>query len=967
MNDATFSLAFKALTGFGPLRWQARLYEKWFSVGQVPAVCDLPTGLGKTSVIPIWLIALASQLSCDQVHCLPRRLVYIVNRRTVVDQATDIAEQLRQRIVQEETADGESGEALKHLRSALAKAAAIHNDQLIAISTLRGELADNEEWKADPARPAIIIGTIDMVGSKLLFSGYGDGYKMRPHHAGLIGQDALIVHDEAHLTPAFGTLLRSVSAEQKRCNEPRPIQVMELSATALATGHGDVFSLEPEDEEDVIVRDRLDARKALFFVGANLGTTDEEVSQEGAALQETAASNETASQGPAESQERHRSSLFERIVERALIHQQSNAKVLIYVRSPETAKEIVSSLKRKLNSGGSRIALLTGTIRGHERDSLVQTDPVYRAFLDHGSQPGQAVCLVSTSAGEVGIDLDADHLICDLTTLDSMIQRIGRVNRFGGEGRDARIEVILDDEGEKEKRASEGNGQDTRKARTREILQKLPRRDDGGHLASPRALRDLLNVKVISADEKEQAFSEQPPIAPATDILFDAWSLTTIQDQLPGRPQVAEYLHGITADPPETYIAWRYEVKLLAEANTSSKTLREWFRRCPIQSRERLRDYSNRVTKELQKLAKRLQNASLPCILLDERGNAKLMDVQSLLKTADSELPYRTVVLSVETGGLTSEGFLDGREPARPNQHAHDALDLDVAEADGKRARLMMRRIEDEYSHHSLNAVDMTDADSDTTELEEYPSPQQAAAAIARRYGKVLSQIVPLREAFESDEGEGESRYLVLLLEPREAATETPETAAYEQQPRLGDHLRQAGSIAGKIASALRLNGPLKDAVIAAACWHDRGKDRKRWQRAIFNEDPTLVFAKSGTHGMDWRRLAGYRHEFGSMLDAARDIDIFSMPEADLVLHLIAAHHGRARPHFDEDAWDMERYKTSENEEAACEAMRRFGRLQQRFGRWGLAWLESLVRCADVIASQQAQETTAITPEDLDR
>jgi CRISPR-associated endonuclease/helicase Cas3 len=894
------------------------------------------------------------------MHCLPRRLVYIVNRRTVVDQATHIAEQLRQRIVQEETADGESGEALKHLRSALAKAAAIHNDRLIGVSTLRGELADNEEWKADPAKPAIIIGTIDMVGSKLLFSGYGDGYKMRPHHAGLIGQDALIVHDEAHLTPAFGTLLRSVSAEQKRCNEPRPIQVMELSATALATGHGDVFSLEPEDEEDVIVRDRLDARKGLFFVRANVGTTNDEVSQEGAALQETAASNESASQGPVESQGRHKSSLIERIAERALLHQQSNAKVLIYVRSPETAKEIVSSLKRELNSGGSRIALLTGTIRGHERDLLVQTDPVYRAFLDHGSQPEKAVYLVSTSAGEVGIDLDADHLICDLTTLDSMIQRLGRVNRFGGEGRDARIEVILEDESEKEKRASEGNGQDTREARTREILQKLPRRDDGGHLTSPRALRHLLkDQERISADEKERAFAEQPPIAPVTDILFDAWSLTTIQDQLPGRPQVAEYLHGITSDPPETYIAWRYEVKLLAEGNISPKALREWFLRCPIQSRERLRDYSNRVTKELQKLAKRLQNASLGCILLDERGNAKPMDIQSLLKTADSELPYRTVVLPVEAGGLTSEGFLDGREPARPN--------LDVAEADGKRARLMMRRIEDEYSHHSLNAVDKTDANSDTSELQEYPSSHQAAAAIARRHGKVLSHIVPLKERFESDEGEGESRYLVLLLEPREAATETPETAAYEQQPRLGDHLRQAGSIADKIASALRLNSPLKDAVTAAACWHDRGKDRKRWQRAIFNEDSTRVFAKSGTRGMDWRRLSGYRHEFGSMLDAARHIDIVSMPEADLVLHLIAAHHGRARPHFDEDAWDMERYQTSENEEAACEAMRRFGRLQQRFGRWGLAWLESLVRCADVIASQQAQESSAIAPEDLDR
>ena len=63
----------------------------------------------------------------------------------------------------------------------------------VAVSTLRGELADNEEWKADPARPAIIVGTIDMIGSKLLFSGYGDGRYRRSQHAGLIGQDSFII------------------------------------------------------------------------------------------------------------------------------------------------------------------------------------------------------------------------------------------------------------------------------------------------------------------------------------------------------------------------------------------------------------------------------------------------------------------------------------------------------------------------------------------------------------------------------------------------------------------------------------------------------------------------------------------------------------------------------------------------------------------------------------------------------
>ncbi len=44
------------------------------------------TGLGKTSTIVIWLLALVRQAQSKQVR-LPRRLVYIVNRRTVTGQA----------------------------------------------------------------------------------------------------------------------------------------------------------------------------------------------------------------------------------------------------------------------------------------------------------------------------------------------------------------------------------------------------------------------------------------------------------------------------------------------------------------------------------------------------------------------------------------------------------------------------------------------------------------------------------------------------------------------------------------------------------------------------------------------------------------------------------------------------------------------------------------------------------------
>jgi CRISPR-associated endonuclease/helicase Cas3 len=198
-----FAASFEALTGHKPLRWQLRLFER-LAERAVPRVCDLPTGLGKTSVIVIWLIALAAQARAERIT-LPRRLVYIVNRRTVVDQATSVVEQLRLRLLCPQRPEWSRHTAVLCTLAEILRSLGSSDHLFLAVSTLRGELADNEEWKADPARAAIIIGTIDMIGSKLLFSGYGDGSYWRPQHAGLVGQDSLIVHDEAHLTPAFSS------------------------------------------------------------------------------------------------------------------------------------------------------------------------------------------------------------------------------------------------------------------------------------------------------------------------------------------------------------------------------------------------------------------------------------------------------------------------------------------------------------------------------------------------------------------------------------------------------------------------------------------------------------------------------------------------------------------------------------------------------------------------------------------
>ena len=112
-----FGERFKDLTDHDPFEWQRRLFEGHFIKGDLPSALDLPTGLGKTSVMAIWYLARRAGVP------VPRRLVYVVDRRAVVDQATAVADEIKER----------------------------SRDSALRISTLRGRYADNRQWLEDPA------------------------------------------------------------------------------------------------------------------------------------------------------------------------------------------------------------------------------------------------------------------------------------------------------------------------------------------------------------------------------------------------------------------------------------------------------------------------------------------------------------------------------------------------------------------------------------------------------------------------------------------------------------------------------------------------------------------------------------------------------------------------------------------------------------------------------------------------
>jgi CRISPR-associated endonuclease/helicase Cas3 len=391
-----------------------------------------------------------------------------------------------------------------------------------------------------------------------------------------------------------------------------------------------------------------------------------------------------------------------------------------------------------------------------------------------------------------------------------------------------------------------------------------------------------------------------------------------------------------------------------AKPKLDSETLQEWFQACRIEARERLRERTDRVFRHLKEIDKRHEGKTIQVVLLSGRADVELLKLSELIKGRENRIAHRTVVLPVEAGGLTEEGTLDGSVKERA---------VDVAESDTTRMRLILKCRDDFYTVQRLDSIESHEDETEDRAQTEKPckSPRDAAAqiareeSIARKNKMVVSLLVPLQEPPDGAEDEAERVFLLLLKQRKEEARDNPETAPSEKQPTLDEHTKQVVTQATRIGEALGLPKDLKQALVIAAKWHDRGKARRIWQRAIYNTNAEPL-AKPGLRGM--KPLRGYRHEFGSLLDAAKSDEVMQHPERDLILHLIAAHHGRARPHFESDAFGQER-TTRENEETAHEVMRRFARLQQRFGHWGLAWLESLLWCADVAASRESAQFTS--------
>ncbi|MEO7733624.1 MAG: type I-U CRISPR-associated helicase/endonuclease Cas3 [Kofleriaceae bacterium] len=858
--------------------WQLDLLDRMLD-GQIPSALDIPTGLGKTAVIAIWLAARSVGAK------VPRRLVYVVDRRAVVDQASEVADDLR-KLVERDT----------EMKAALE----LEPTASLPISTLRGQFLDNRAWLEDPSSLAIVVGTVDMVGSRLLFAGYGVSKRMRPYHAGLLGADSLIVLDEAHLVPPFEHMLRTVSrapdhglgaGEATAAEQIPQLHLLTLSATGRSDGGA--LTLGKADRAHPIVAQRLQAPKEVSI-------------RDGVAAAD----------------------LAPRLIEEASTLTAAGTKpvrCVVFCNRRADAEIIAAGLTRLV--GAENVELLVGARRVYERSRVADW------LRGHGylSKPKivlqQTAFVVATSAGEVGVDLDADHMISDLVAWERMVQRLGRVNRRG-EG-DARVIVVPVNDDEDETTVA-------RLAAAREALHALSRTSHDLLDASPGSIVEL---KSRAASDVELSglisrASTPEPLRPAlTRPHIEAWSMTSIEDEdHPGRPKVEPWLRGWEPkQTPQTTVVWREILPLSIAGRLLGKAdLKEFLTTAGPELAEKLETETWSVLAWLERRvavlvvpsgetaseATRapLRGDDVVAIIVDgTRGpwaiSASDLSNKDKRKDIEFRLAGATLIVDVRVGGLAAGLLSTDRDIAEDVTTLRDATGRPVIP-------LRVRRV--------------AAADGPPTD-----------AADWREEERII---------LDSTDGEAKQWLSLESHTSVPARTENGRSVGPTREQKLEEHQTWTEAAALRIAARLQLPMRFKDALALAARLHDEGKKAHRWQRAFRARDDA-PYAKTRSRP-NLQLLGGYRHELGSLPYAERDPRVIALDDdlRDLCLHLIASHHGHARPSLRTDGAEE---PPSKLEARTQEIALRFTRLEKRWGPWGLAWWESLLRAADQQASRR--------------
>jgi CRISPR-associated endonuclease/helicase Cas3 len=481
---------------------------------------------------------------------------------------------------------------------------------------------------------------------------------------------------------------------------------------------------------------------------------------------------------------------------------------------------------------------------------------------------------------------------------------------------------------------------------------------DGGSLSPDallklRARQDLVNAL--------RAATTVEPLRPElTRALVDAWSMTSL-DEHPGRPEVEPWLRGFRPnDRRQTTVVWRRHLPVRADGSLDAKAAKRFFEAAPPHTSEQLESETHLVLEWLIERAAAISKAT---------GDEALLDAQKVVAIAlggrGEPKGWRTLS---QIAAAKSKGKNENKEAKKAREQGVKELEKLLVGA----TLVIDARLGGLTDGLLSEQTDTTAEASDDGSTIWLARPDVADVPVTGFRIRVLGANEEDESAWRTTPGAGwVPRHLfvtnVLDGEPSaalvidgwagDAANEDERAEANRPQP-LNDHQAWADDCARQIAQRLGIEAVRANLLALAARLHDEGKRAARWQRAFkapadWKEGRPYAKTKGP---IDFDLLDGYRHELGSLpyVEAHNDFKALGADDQDFVLHLVAAHHGFARPVIGTSGCDDA--PPSIVEERARVVALRFARLSRRWGPWGLAWWEALLRSVDQTASRRNQQ-----------
>ena len=932
-----FGAFFHAIHGHRPFPWQTKLVERLAAGEGWPEVIDIPTGAGKTVALDAAVFHLAIDPGAS------RRIVLVVDRRLIVDDTLAHAERIEQGLA----ARIDLHPAVAAVAARLRARAGPDSPPLVS-ARLSGGAPLEPDWARTPTQPTILCSTVDQVGSRLLFRGYGVSDRMLPVHAGLLGTDTLFLLDEAHLAEPFRQTLEAV-----RTLGRARIRSALLSATPGTPGKGRL-TLRARDRTHPVLGSRLRAEKPTTLHRPIQGSVDALANAFARTARELLAALSTGGSPP------HAIGI--------VVNRVDLARLAFEALGDQTEK-----------------ILLIGRARAVERDRLAEKLAPFRTGAPRNAPDDLFV--VATQCLEAGVDVDLDGLVTQAAPLDALRQRFGRLNRAGRAVR--ATGAILAAAGDVAAEADDpvyGN----RTRQTWDVLQTLAteRAVDFGTAALERMLTKL------PTDALAATLPDAPVIMPA---YLDLWAQTAPRPQ--ADPDLALFLHGTERTTTGVSIVWRADLvsadldepaphgpaerlclvpPLAAEAiEVPLWTARAWLQGSGP-GLDKTSDMAERPPNEVQpedpaRFARRAFRWAGP-------------DDPRTRTVWPRELrPGDLIVVPAAYGGCDAFGWA-------PTSLA-PAEDVAERAAEHTRQRRCTLRIhpgttgsawtrihalvEDETLSGAALAEALRDALDDTLESVNVAPIRDTLAAFAH-----ARSAIDRHNPYAGKPGAGTVLVAEGGIERRDdALCSTPATEAdilshrAEYPITLVRHSSDVAIHAARFGSTLDLPPELQADITLAAWLQDLGKADPRFQRMLGRRGAEHLLAKSPA---PWSRdaagdsglPAGWRHEALSVQMARAHPHFTGAHDPGLVLWLIGTHHGLGRPFFGftdptdptpqpclgVDAWCLANDGHGPESLAfdldGLDWPALYEELKIRYGIWGLAHLEALVRLADHRASE---------------